>query len=134
MARSVDNPFGGFLPRGKDLQEAKKLTREQFEEIANKYLFMTFHDLQNALKNAKSLPAIDFLVMSLIANAIKDGDQNRINFLLDRLIGQVVKKIRIETTVDQGIPIEMSREEKMKMLEEYRSTIEREAEIVDTEE
>ena len=118
------NPVG-MLPMGDDLKKARKLNRNEFELILHKYLFMTFEQIEK-LAQSKMLPMIDYMVVSIINKAVSEGDEKRLNFLLDRSIGQVVRKIRIETQVETTgatAPVEMSQAEKLEMLDRMRAKV-----------
>jgi len=120
----VLNEFGP-LPIGDDLKYARKITRVEFERVANKYLFMRWEEIE-PLAKSKNIPMLDFMIISLMNHAVKDGDPKRLDFLLDRLIGQVVRKIHVQTEeehIPKTSPIAMSDEEKVEMLDIMRERI-----------
>lgn len=131
------NPLGS-LPIGNDLKEARKLTRLEFERIVNKYLFMTMRDIRKSMEDQTAkecTPMLDLIVISILQKALIEGDEKRFNFLLDRTIGQVVRRIHVapEVEEDQRPPVEMSAEEKLQMLERYKEIIlsKKDREVVD---
>lgn len=120
------NPFGS-LPIGQDLKEARKLTRVEFERLANKYLHMTWDQIEKIFKEEKkSIPAIEMMILSIMHKAIIEGDERRFEFLLDRTIGQAVRKIQVVTEVDdapKAPPVPMSDADKIKMLDTYKAIL-----------
>ena len=89
-----DNPnFGkGKHPSPPELAHARKLTRMEFELICAKYLNATKEQIKEATKDP-NLTMLEAMIVSLINKAIVHGDQKRLDFLLDRLIGKVVQPI-----------------------------------------
>lgn len=79
----------------------KRMSRIEFERIANKYLFSTKGEIRKALEDPNLL-AIDLAVVSAIHEAIK-GEGRMLDFLLTRLIGRVTQPI--EHSGPEGGPI-----------------------------
>lgn len=53
------------------------------------------------LKDIKSDPessAMELIVVSIVTNAIKSGDQKRLDFLLDRIVGKVKDELEVSMT------------------------------------
>lgn len=89
------NPAGG--PKTpEDLKEARKLTKLEFERIVNQYLFEKEIDLQE-LRTRPGTRMIDLLIASIMDKALVHGDDRRLTFLLDRLIGKVKDHVEVET-------------------------------------
>lgn len=63
-----------------------------FEQLCNKYLSMSKDEIDTARKDPK-LTMLEVMIVSVIHKAIVHGDQKRLDFLLDRLIGKVVQPI-----------------------------------------
>jgi hypothetical protein len=82
------NPLSGRKPTSPEMKEARKITRARFEEILNKYIHEPVFELEKFLLN-KNHEAIDYLVVRILYESIKKGDQVRLNFVLDRLLGKV---------------------------------------------
>lgn len=122
------NPFGP-LPIGDDLKQARKLTRTEFERLANKYLFMPFNEMASILNDKTknpNVPVIELAIMSIYYHAIKEGDEKRMNWVMDRVLGQAVKKIHVVTEVenpDPKAPVEMTEKEKLDMIERYKKRV-----------
>ncbi len=64
------------------------LTNDQVKATLGKFWSMSKEDLLGILKNEKSTMG-ELMIASVMARAAKDGDANRLNFLLDRSIGKV---------------------------------------------
>lgn len=71
-----------------DLRQARKINKTEVERVLNKYLSAPFGELQAQLKDPNN-STLEVLVMSVLITAIKRGDHDRLNFVLDRLIGKV---------------------------------------------
>jgi len=81
-----------------DLKGLKeRFTKDLVERTFIKYMNMPVIELQKMVDfktnpNAALLPALDHIIIQVIAKAGLDGDQQRLGFLLDRTIGKVVDK------------------------------------------
>lgn len=80
-----------------DLHQVNILTRTEFEARASKYMQMPIDDLIVYLKGS-NVPSIDHMIGTIIIAAAKGGDQQRLDFLLNRTIGKVVEKIETKHT------------------------------------
>lgn len=93
------NPGGPGRPAlPEDIKAARQLNSVEFERIVNKYLYMTADEMERLGKDkaAKAtMPAIEIMLFSIISRAISEGDQTRLNFILDRIIGRVPVKVAI---------------------------------------
>lgn len=88
------NPSGvTALPR--DVLEAKKTNRVSLERTLNEFLMLNRLELQKRLQN-QSATMLELAVGTIVAKAAKDGDQIRLNFILDRLIGKVKDQVKVE--------------------------------------
>lgn len=79
-----------------DIREARKLNKIEIERILNEYLMSPIGELQSALRDPMK-STIEVLVISVLLTAIKRGDHDRLNFVLDRLIGKV--KDNVDVTI-----------------------------------
>lgn len=123
----IKNAYGN-LPIGDDLKQARRLTRLDFERICSKYMYMTLEEIQRNAGN-KQVPVIEGIVISILVKALNEGDEKRLDFLLDRMIGQVVRKIKVTTEQEEvvrTVPIEMTAQEKLEMLNKMKLRIESE--------
>lgn len=66
----------------------RQYNRELVQEIMNNALAMSREELEIKVKD-KTLPVLDGMVFKICHLGISTGDQVRMNFLLDRLIGKV---------------------------------------------
>lgn len=83
------NPLGQpKLPR--DIVEARKLNRVEFERVLNRYIHLSPIEIKEVAENPVT-PALEVLVAKIIFMGIKNGDEKRLGFILDRL-GIVVKQ------------------------------------------
>lgn len=76
-----------------DLRQARKLTKVEVELILNKYLHLPVGDLLAATQDPM-ITTIEALVVSILISAIKRGDHDKLNFVLDRLIGKVKDDVK----------------------------------------
>lgn len=82
-------------PPYKDIQEARKHNAFEFEQSLYKYMGCTLKQLQSAFEDSKT-SARDLAVIAILMNAIRKGDNIRLNFLLDRTIGKVKDVTEVE--------------------------------------
>lgn len=92
------NPAGrAKLPE--DIKEARGLNKIQFERMLNRYLAMSAPEIKTIAESPKT-PALDLIVAKVIYEAIKKGDDKRLDFMLNRLIGPVKQILQIEQVPD----------------------------------
>ena len=97
------NPNG--RPRlPEDLREARALNKTEFERILNLGIHLTAEELKNRLE-AKGTPTIELMVLKIIAAAVNRGDEKRLGFILDRLIGPVPKSVDLSANENSGFKI-----------------------------
>ncbi len=70
-----------------DLLEARKVSRQTFEEKLQSYMRMPMADLEHLMESYKTqgVVCLDMLVGSIIVKAIMEGCVTRMNFLLNRM-------------------------------------------------
>ncbi len=70
-----------------DLLEARKVSRQTFEEKLQAYMRMPMADLEKLMEGYKTqgVVCLDMLVGSIIVKAIMEGCVTRMNFLLNRM-------------------------------------------------
>jgi len=88
------NP-SGRPPLPEHLKGVKKMNKHQFESILNKYIHLSLNELIELLKGG-DLPAIEAMVVKVLTEAVRKGDEKRLNFVLDRLIGKVQENFKVE--------------------------------------
>lgn len=96
-----------------DVKAARKLSHIEFNRIANRYLYSTEEQIDEAL-NSPETPMIERMVLAVIKKGIVDGDQMRLTMLLDRTIGKVKEAdkthiVRFES-MSEGQILELGRE------------------------
>lgn len=84
------------------------MNRLEFERILNKYVNLTLAEIK-AEAEKPDTPAIEVVVAKVIAEAIKRGDEKRLEFLLNRLIGPVKIILQVEDLSDADITAEAQR-------------------------
>ncbi len=98
------NPGGPGRPkRPKDVVTAARLTKTEAQGLLVKFMQMDITQLEAMLKDKKR-KVIEHMIGRIALMGIKNGDQARLNFMLDRIIGKV--KDEIEHTVRKPTIIE----------------------------
>lgn len=106
----VRNP-AGRPPTPEYLKAGKKITKLKFQEILHKYCNHSLEELKLVFSR-KTTPALDLVVIKILIEAIRKGDEKKLGFLLDRIIGKV--KDEVEVTGDglsQGVVVNFTKPE-----------------------
>lgn len=77
-----------------ELKAAKRLTKTEFERIANKHVWATEAGLLAAEKDPET-PAIERVLISILLTAIKTGDHSKAEWIAMRLLGKVQDKLEV---------------------------------------
>ena len=77
-----------------DIAKAKRLNQHELDRIINKYLWMDREAMQARLKDP-STPMMEIMVGSIVAQAAQKGDQQRLEFILQRVVGKVKDQIEV---------------------------------------
>lgn len=77
-----------------DLKNAKKMDRIEIDRTLSSYLRKTKDELSEIARDPKAT-ALQLFVLSIITKGITEGDQSRLNFLFDRIIGKVKEEIDV---------------------------------------
>lgn len=88
------NPGGGRPLLPEEIKEARKLNKYDVEMSLTNHLRMTRDQIATVIKDPES-KMLDILVASIIAKAVQTGDQQRLDFILNRTIGKVSDHIEI---------------------------------------
>jgi hypothetical protein len=91
----------GREPIPPEIKQARRLSRIRFEEILQKYLHSTLEEMKAAIADPKT-DAIELIVLRIMIEGIKKGDEKRLGFLLDRLLGPVKQLVSHETDGQAG--------------------------------
>lgn len=92
----VTNP-AGRPPLSPEIKEARRLTQTRFIELTNQYINMSKEELKAAEQNPKTT-ILELMVLKVMQHAIAKGDQLRLNFILERLIGKVPTPIDMDVS------------------------------------
>lgn len=84
----------GRPPDPPELKEAKRLNKTNFELLINKYLWASDADLAAALADS-SLPKIERIMIRILQEADGGGDQGRMEWVTQRLIGKVKDQVEV---------------------------------------
>jgi hypothetical protein len=99
-----------------DVKQARKLNKIEFERVLNEAIHLNGFEIKTRLSDPTT-PAIEMLILKIIAMGINKGDERRLNFILDRLIGQVKTKVSIDGGEDnQPVGISIAIKERLKLL------------------
>ena len=85
------NP-GGRTKMPPEVKEARKLNRQTMELALNKFLHWETDKLAEFLRD-KSNPVLEMIIAKILLESMVKGDQIRLNFIFDRLIGKVSEKV-----------------------------------------
>lgn len=77
------------------------LTKAQVEAMFQKFSVKNREELQAVVEDKKS-SMLEIMIASVMIKAAKDGDYQRVQFLLDRAIGKV-KDVVEQTNIDGGV-------------------------------
>ena len=87
----VTNPKG--RPKvSSQLKEIKQLNATRLAELLNEFINMDKEALIAKSKDP-STTVFELIICSILKNAYDKGDQQRINFILDRLVGKVKDQV-----------------------------------------
>lgn len=81
-----------------ELKEARLLNARMVEETLYRHMSSPLEVLQEKLKDPTT-PAMELVIIKILTEAIKTGDERRLEFLLSRTIGKVKEKIDLEAKV-----------------------------------
>jgi len=84
-----------------EIKEARKLNKIQVEEILNKFLNWPLSDLV-LFTQKKESPVLEVLVARILLEGIKKGDQVRLEFIFQRLVGKVKEEIDLNANLNHS--------------------------------
>jgi hypothetical protein len=77
-----------------DLKRARAFTKIEVSKILARHLDKSRREL-NLLIQDPDTPALEAFVASLMVQGIRTGDERRLNFLFDRIIGKVKDEVEV---------------------------------------
>lgn len=77
-----------------DIKEARKLSQVELERLLNKYLWLDKQQFTEALKDP-ACTMFEAMVGSIIHKAVIGGDQQRLDWIVARLIGKITEKVEV---------------------------------------
>lgn len=104
-----------------ELALIKKLTKTEFDALMHKMLQMDLIEI-GQIANDPSSKTIEAIIASIAAQAIKQGDQNRLGFFSDKLFGKDLEKIKV-THDFSGLTDEELAAEAEKAIKEFKNNI-----------
>ena len=90
-----------------DLKRATRLTQTEFLRKANQFIAMTAVELHATAKDPKTT-ALELLIISIIQKGVIEGDEKRLGFLLDRLIGKQIQHMVIDASIETTRNVNLS--------------------------
>ncbi len=72
------------------------MTQIELERVINSLLFLDREALQAKIKDPKT-PMIEMIAASIMAQAAQKGDHQRLDFILQRMIGKVKDQLEVTT-------------------------------------
>jgi hypothetical protein len=85
------------------VKDAIKLTRNEVDVIMSKFMRINLDGLK-AIAEDPDTPVMEHILAKVCLGAMKQGDHQRLNFFLDRLVGKV--KDNVEITLPKPAIIE----------------------------
>ena len=86
--------------------------------MLNLYLTLSSEEISERMTD-RTTPALEKMVGSIIQKAVDQGDQQRLTFLLDRLVGKVKDELDI-TVIPRPVIIERSDGTEIEMTSEVK--------------
>jgi len=77
-----------------DQRKMKSLTQDEYLNIANELIYLNLRDLVQLTKE-DTTSSLKMMMIAVIVRAIKTGDEKKITFYLDRLIGTIRSKVEV---------------------------------------
>jgi len=108
----VTNPNGRpKLPE--HLKKARRMNKGKYEEILNKYMFLTKAELTIAVHDEET-PMLEIYVIKCLLSGMGKGDYGTLDKMLDRLIGKVKEHIEHSGSLHGSIVDDIENEPRKK--------------------
>lgn len=113
------DPRAGRPATTPEVKAARQMTRDVFKAILAKFLEMTQDELNAHIEKADT-PVVELIVGGVMVQAAKGGDQARLDFLMNHLLGKPPTEHRL-TGADGGA-IRIAREDPASWTDEQLAT------------
>ena len=91
---------GGGRPRvPEDVKLARQMNKEEFTRLCNKYVNCGADELKAIMKDPTT-PAIVLIVVQILAKGIQHGDDRRLRFFLDYMIGKPTENLNVSGEIN----------------------------------
>lgn len=81
----------------------KAITNARLLTILNKFLFLDILELKKLLKKDKGITALEYIIGKIVYEAMRKGDDRRLQFLLERSLGKTPDKLIVEEVGHKSI-------------------------------
>jgi hypothetical protein len=97
------HPGGPGRPKlPQDIKELRQLNRMELERVLNECLNLTPAQLKK-IKDDPESTMLQLMVVSIITHGTNKGDQSRLGFLLDQLLGKVPDQLKSQVNFKVSI-------------------------------
>jgi hypothetical protein len=79
-----------------DIVQARKVCQLELERIINRLIYLSASELKAVMASPET-PMFEIMIASIIAQAAQKGDQMRLEFVLQRMIGKVKDQVELST-------------------------------------
>lgn len=111
----------GQKPLPEDIKKARKMNKVEMARILNKYSFLPLEEIKR-IASDPATPAIEVAVIKMLGEAIRKGDEKKIGFIFDRLVGPVKTRVSVDGDID-GNPLliaPLTVEDRLRILEKWK--------------
>lgn len=102
-----------------EIKEARRLNKDLVEITINKFLHMSLEELIK-FSTDKSNQVHEMLVARIMAQAIKTGDNTRLEWIYQRLFGKIPDKIVHDVSTPYQVAMGFLKERKKELIEYHR--------------
>lgn len=104
----------GRKPLTKEEKEIRKVSKDELKNIIAKYLMYDVKDLHKLILKGAATPksvnsktkagitVLEYSVASVMVNAIKNGNETKIEWFLEKLHGKELQRVKIDHTNSDG--------------------------------
>lgn len=89
-----------------DILRARSLNRIEFQRLLNEYLTLTKGELGERLKDPDT-SMLELAVGNIVYKAAKDGDQQRLTFVVEHLLGKMKEEVEVTNTYRHLTTVEL---------------------------